>query len=147
MTASFWVWVFSDRSGLDWVLENYLMAFAESKSSTVLGSLSRGDQAVLYAAGRMGRGGMALCGSAQVVGKPYRGDGPAIQGGRFRILVPIEVTFRLDEEDWVPIRPLVSRLQFLPDGASWGWPLQRSPLKVTSSDFEVMVSALRQAQR
>lgn len=143
----YWVWVFSDRRGLDWVVEHSTMAFAGSRRSYVSQHLSAGDEAVLYAAGKMGKGGMALCGHVGVTGQAEVGEGPPIQGGRFDVLIPIEAKLVLEESRWVPIRPLVSELDFLPDDKTWGWPLQQSPVETSIGDFRVMVSALRQARQ
>lgn len=122
------------------------MAFS-TRAKSARTYIHEGDEAILYAAGKMGPTGMAICGHVRVSATPALGIGPPIQGGRFRLVVPIDKRLILDEHNWVPIKPLIGRLSFLEHGPSWGWPLQRNPLEVSRADFAVLLYALRAAAK
>jgi hypothetical protein len=144
-----WVWVFGEIEGLRWVFGHGRMAFPASAARR-LRSMGEGDRAVLY----VSRGAFhnptrdmaRLAGLATVLAAPVSEAPVKVAGRDFTWTVPIRTDVRLPERAGPEVRPLVPRLSFIRDEATWGQHLRTSPLLVSEKDFQVLAGAVMRAQ-
>jgi hypothetical protein len=83
-----------------------------------------------------------LAGLVEVVSVPEVVKPIVIAGGKFSVAVRFRPVHLLPERNGPPVRPLVDHLSFVRRPAVWGVYFRSSPIRVTTSDFGELETAV-----
>lgn len=139
MTA-YWVWTFSNKRSIEWVVANQRMGFADHAGSR-LQDMGPGDRAVLYATGRATGAGSRFVGLATVATTPEPAPpGFGIAGRPFQFHCQVDVELLLDLRAAPLVAENTHRLELIRKPyAYWNYFIP-SPKRLTKGDYEAVAS-------
>lgn len=142
----YWLWVFGDVAGLQWVLEHSEMAFTEHQALRA-SQAQTGDQVVLFvtrgAFRNPTRDTSRLAGLVEVSGS-LRKRKPVQLGEReFRRVIPFKPIHLFEERTGPAVSPLVEQLERVKNPKAWGQYFRQSPIQLSEHDYKIFDRAIR----